>query len=306
MLRKILIIGKGSISYRHKAILKNLFKNLKIVHIGSRFFFKNLSKFKNQKFEITIIANDSSSHIKTLNFIHKNSKFIFIEKPISNNFLYVKNFFKINKINLSKIWVGYNFLFSKTFIYLKNKIENSHYGELISVRSTVGQNVKFWRKKNYLKSVSVSKKLGGGILNELSHEIHYLIELFGNLKIINKNISKSYFKEIDVADSAFILFKNKKNITISLIMDFYRNDKFRQCHLIFEKATLIVDFINGKIFLRKKNIENKTIFSAKNDIENSYVRQWRYIKKLIDKQYGDKKNYKTALLTMKTIYRLNK
>ena len=44
MLNKILIIGKGSISYRHKSILKNLFKNLKIIHVGSRFFFKKFIK----------------------------------------------------------------------------------------------------------------------------------------------------------------------------------------------------------------------------------------------------------------------
>ena len=274
--------------------------------LAQDFFFKNLSKFKSQKFEITIIANESSAHIRTLNFIYKNSKFIFIEKPISNNYLFAKNFFKKNKINLSKIWVGYNFLFSKTFIKLKSKIENSDHGKLISVRSTVGQNIKFWRKKNFLKSVSVSKKLGGGILNELSHEIHYLIELFGNLKILSKNIRKSYFKNIDVSDSAFLLFINKKKITVSLIMDFYRNDKFRQCHLIFEKATLIVDFIKGKIFLCKKDNVSKTIFSAKNDIEGSYVRQWQYIKKMLNKNNIDKKYFKTSLLTLETINRLNR
>ena len=35
---------------------------------------------------------------------------------------------------------------------------------------------------------------------------YYLIELFGNLKILSKNIRKSYFKNIDVSDSAFLLF----------------------------------------------------------------------------------------------------
>ena len=46
-------------------------------------------------------------------------------------------------------------------------------------------------------------------------------------------------------------------------MDFYRNDKFRQCHLIFEKATLIVDFIKGKIFYVKKIMLVKQFFQLK-------------------------------------------
>ena len=116
MLNKILIIGKGSISYRHKSILKNLFKNLKIIHVGSRFFFKNLSKFKSQKFEITIIANESSAHIRTLNFIYKNSKFIFIEKPISNNYLFAKNFFKKIKSIYQKFGLDIIFYFQKLLL----------------------------------------------------------------------------------------------------------------------------------------------------------------------------------------------
>ena len=39
MLNKILIIGKGSISYRHKSILKNLFKNLKNYSCWLKIFF---------------------------------------------------------------------------------------------------------------------------------------------------------------------------------------------------------------------------------------------------------------------------
>ena len=63
----------------------------------------------------------SSAHIRTLNFIYKTQN-LFYKKPISNNYLFAKNFLK-NKINLSKIWVGYNFLFSKLFIKLKVKLK---------------------------------------------------------------------------------------------------------------------------------------------------------------------------------------
>ncbi len=305
MFSKILIIGKGSISYKHKNILEKQFKNIEIIHVGSRYFFKNLSEFTKQEYKITIIANESSAHIKTFKNIQKYSKFIFIEKPISDNYFKIKNFFRGKNINFPRLWIGYNFLFSKTFLKLKNEIRKSCYGKLISVRTTVGYNLKYWRKKNYLKSVSLKKNLGGGVLNELSHEIHYLIELFGNLQIVNKKIVNGYFTKYNVEDSAYLLFKNKKNIIISLIMDFYRNDKFRECHIIFEKATLIADFVKGKITICKKN-SIKTIHNQKNDIEQTYVEQWKHVKQILNIQYKKQDNLKSSLLTLKTIHNLKK
>ena len=37
-------------------------------------------------------------------------------------------------------------------------------------------------KTNYTKSVSAQKKLGGGVLLELSHELDYLKWIFKNLR----------------------------------------------------------------------------------------------------------------------------
>ena len=42
-----------------------------------------------------------------------------------------------------------------------------------------------WRKTNYENNYS-SKKMGGGVTNDLSHEIDYLQWLFGDIKKIFK------------------------------------------------------------------------------------------------------------------------
>ena len=54
-------------------------------------------------------------------------------------------------------------------------------------------------KKTYKRSVSFSKKLGGGSILELSHEIDFIYKFFGKPnKVIS--IKKKYQKTKDVED----------------------------------------------------------------------------------------------------------
>ena len=302
MINNILIIGKGSVSFRHLSLVKSIFKSAKIYHVGSRNFIKNYKRYLNSFFLITIVANDSPSHIKVVNLINKNSNLIFIEKPISDNFQKAKKLMSKKKIK-SKIWVGYNLIFTELFQKISSEIKKKKYGKLISIRSVVGHNIKLWRKKNYKKSVSISKKLGGGVLNELSHEINYLIYLCGNLKLLSSYLSQSTNSKIDAEDSAYLVFKNDRNIIISLIMDYYRNDKVRECYLIFEKATLFADFVSGTLYYISNNKKIK-LFKKKMDLENSYKNQWLYVKKMLKSNFNNKNNLKKSLLTLKLIKKI--
>lgn len=303
MQNEILLIGKGSISIKHKLILKKIFINYKIIHVGSRKFETNYKKYLKKKYILTVIVNETSNHIKTLKKILKYSNYIFIEKPIGDSFLEVKKFYKQYPSKLNKIFVGYNIIFSDIFNRLKIELKSKKYGKIISVRSTVGYNLKYWRKKKMQNSVSSNKKLGGGVLNELSHEINYLVELFGELKLVNSKKYKSFFKNFDVEDSAYILCKNKNNIIINLIMDFYRQDKFRECQIICEKGTVIVDFVDGKIFLANSK-ERKTLYINKKHLERSYYNQWSYLKKIINGELNFKLPY-NSLITTKIIHNIN-
>ena len=299
MQNEILIIGKGAISIKHRLILKKIFKNFKIIQVGSRKFENNYKKYLNKNYILTVIANETSNHIKTLKKTLMYSNYIFVEKPIGDSFFEVKKFYNKYPNKLNKIFVGYNLIFSDIFNRLKVELKSKKYGNIISVRSTVGHNLKYWRKKKIQNCISSKKKLGGGVLNELSHEINYLVELFGELKLVNSKKYKSFFKNFDVEDSAYILFKNKDDIIINLIMDFYRQDKFRECQIICEKATIFVDFINGKIYLAKNKVKT-TLYKNKKHLEISYYNQWLYLKKIINEDLNFERPY-NSLITTKII-----
>ena len=48
-------------------------------------------------------------------------------------------------------------------------------------------NLPTWRKGDYTKSVSAKKKYGGGVINELSHELDLMLYLFGKPKQSSTN-----------------------------------------------------------------------------------------------------------------------
>ena len=184
MRKDILIIGKGSSGTRFQNILKYK-NNIKIV--SSKNF--NKKKIKKKIFDLIILSSPSSFHFKHLKTCLNNSDSFLIEKPLTNNIQELK---KINKFNFlkKKIFVNYNLRelnIIKKLPKLINNIKNK--GKLNYCNFHCGYNLKYWRKKNVKKSVSYSKKLGGGAIFELSHELELIYNFFGNPNDI-KSVSK--------------------------------------------------------------------------------------------------------------------
>ena len=106
-MRKICIIGKGSIGVRHAKIFKKLgceiyflrsFKNLKNYQLNFKFYeLNNFKNIENLNFDLIVISNPSSLHVKTFEKYINFSKNFFIEKPISTDLKKFKKIYFINK-----------------------------------------------------------------------------------------------------------------------------------------------------------------------------------------------------------------
>ena len=64
---------------------------------------------------------------------------------------------------------------------------------------------------DYMKSVSASEKLGGGVLLELSHEIDFVNYLFGPIDIKYASVSQSGLLKIDVEDISIGIGLDKRS-----------------------------------------------------------------------------------------------
>ena len=302
-INRILIVGLGSVGTRHLKYLRSMFPKVDIRALTS----KSSNKIKYDlngtlndideaiKFnpDFAVIASPSSNHIEVSKKFAINKIHLFVEKPLSNKSDNVEDFLYLCKKNKILLQVGYNLRYAKSLKFFKKMLQDNIIGKIYSIRCEVGQYLPNWRTdKNYSKLVSAKKDLGGGVLLELSHELDYIRWIFGEIEWVTAYVSKLSDLNIDVEDTAHITlgikkFDNTDNKVVNLNMDFYRHDVTRKCLVIGKNGSLKWDFIKGIVQIFDKN-NNKwvTLYKAKNEIDETYINQWKdFLNKINSKIY---------------------
>ena len=292
MKKKVLIIGYGSISKKLIKVLRP-HKNLNIAILrtnikkkeknGFNFFLhlKEAIKFRPNYVFICCPANSHSYYFEKFKKFDNN---IFIEKPL----LFRPNDIQIFKNYNFNFVVGYFLRFHPAAIYLKKYIKKN-LSKLRMINLEVGYDVRKWRPKRSLKNtVSVNKKLGGGTLLELSHEIDLVTWFIGYPNQIyceNNKISKL---NIDVEDvTRLILYYKNKKIIANLNLDFIQKKYSRNIKIIFDDTVLNYDFVENKIHIFKEKLIKKVKFNS--SLDKAYKNQIEFF---INKFSRNKRNYK--------------
>ena len=292
-IRRIVIVGLGSMGQKHlnfarnhcpEATIKVLTKypNNDTIKKADGYF-QTVNEIIDFKPQLIIIANPASLHLEVINRIFKVDAFILVEKPLSNNIENIEDFLKTYKNPSLKILVGYNLRFNPSLCYFRQMYKSGILGKIFSVRAEVGQYLPNWRDGiDYNKTVSANKSLGGGVLLELSHEIDYLIWMFGLPQWVTAFVSKVSNLDVDTEDEALMIIgyknnDNKKNFKVNLNLDFFRHDTKRQCTLIGEKGSIRWDGILG-IVERFDTSEKRWIreFCDHDSGNKSYFFEWQH------------------------------
>ncbi len=327
MIKRILIVGFGSIGKRHAKLARDLFPSSKIVVLRHKscetkklqqidHCVTNLSDAIRFKPQIAVIANPASYHIKIAYPLAKQGVHLLIEKPISNS---SKNILKLVRMCNSKksiLMVGYNLRHMKSLSKFREILKKKTIGKIFSVRSEVGQYLPSWRlNSDYKKSVSARKELGGGVLLELSHDIDYLLWLFGKVKWVNSTLHRQSDLKINTEDTAHINlgFANTKktnDIVANLNMDFTRHDTTRFCKVIGQLGTLYWDGVDGSIKLFKRGSNQwKTLLKKKKQMDQTYISEWKHFINCIKnnkKPLVDGKDGYNVIKTIEAIKRSSK
>ena len=270
-MKKIIIIGTGSISKKHISVIKKLKYKIELYNISSRKFDKlsksDLKKLTFFKPELIIICSPSSKHFNQLKKIEENFKNInvLIEKPIFEKYYNIKDKLR------NKYFVGYNLRFHPVIIFLKKFLLNK---KLFSINVVSHSYLPEWRKISYRKSVSAKKELGGGVLLELSHELDYLKWIFKDIKILysfNKKISNLL---INVDDILSIIGIVKKNILLNLNINFFSKIPSRTIKIDGKGFSLNADLIKNKIMIisdKNKKIKKFLNFNLKDTYKLQFI-----------------------------------
>ena len=269
MKKKVLIFGFGSIGAKHANLLRRVkkiseirfFSNRTNTEFNTTNHIKDIIKYDP---DYILVCSETNQHLQHIKIIEKNfkNKIVLVEKPL---------FHKPIKFNFknNRYCVGYNLRFHPVLRFLKKKIKKY---EIFSVSILCNSFLPKWRKnRNYLNSYSSSKKKGGGVLLDLSHEIDYLQWLFGKVNLIeHKKIKRISNLKIKSEDSAQITGKIK-NINFYLNLTYFSRFEQRQIIIDSKKETIVADLINYNV----KIINNKKIKSIKfkNKKNQTYIDQ---------------------------------
>lgn len=272
----VIIFGSGSIAEKHLQnclklninvfiLTKSLKRKKKLIRKYKKIIFiDDLKSVKSDFFSFGIIANQTFEHLKYIKFLSQKKINIYCEKPISNkskNLKFLEDKIKKNRIIFLS---GYQLLEDPIIKAIKSKIK----GEKInSFNFRVGNNYKYWRNEKSRKdSYYLNKKKGGGVINELIHEINLINYLFKEIKKIKTFYKKDKEKFFD--HTAVSIIETKDKIIGTLYQDMVSENYFRNFQIITKNFTIEYDFGNKFYELKKKNL-NKKIFlkkSTQNDL----------------------------------------
>lgn len=292
----------GSAGHRHLKIARDLIPNADIrvyrhqtsseIPKLANGLFIDIQEAINFSPHLAVISSPAPFHISIAQALVEKGTHLLVEKPLSHSASGVKDFLDLCKNTNIVLLVGYNLRFFESLQFFRKSIKEGLIGKVISFRCEVGQYLPSWRPHlNYRESVSAQKKLGGGCLLELSHELDYINWIFGEIEWVSGIVSNQSTLDIDVEDTAHVTlglkpFEDGFQLIGVVNLDFIRQDTTRYCLAIGEKGTLRWDGITGDVMLFEKSKKIWDLLVACPDEANkSYILEWKYLLNCI----GEKK-----------------
>ena len=306
-IKNILVIGLGSIAKKHLYILKKINNNIKVFKLKIKDKKKAFNKINHliKKFRVNsaIICSPANTHLDYINYFKKKKINYLVEKPIikdSQLELFGKTY---NKKKASTELVGYQLRYSKILNKIKKLLLFKTLGKIYSVKIFVNSYLPNWRKKRFKNSLSLSKKLGGGVLLELSHEIDYMLWIFGKPNYLKAFIDKNKIFKKNLDEKVFVFFYYS-NFVLQLDMSF--NSRLEERGLIIEgtKASIKGDLLKNEITINKSD-KLKVLYKTKQNNMNMLYGQMKFFINSVEKNQN-KNNILRSLEVVRLISLMRK
>lgn len=294
-MKKILVIGYGSIGQRHAKNFKNLGCEVAVLsrrHLETDYLTYNDLKNALTHFgpQIILVCNETYLHQQSLSQIADSGfdGLVVVEKPIFD-----LNFDQTDKYSHLNIRVSYNLRFHPLLSFLKTELDGQ---KILSAQSYVGQYLPSWRPQaDYRESYSAKSDQGGGVLLDLSHELDFCSWLFGKpVSVVGKSAKLSSL-EINSTDTAVFLVQYANCPIASLQLNYIDRITQRNLTVVTDENTYALDFIKKTLVKNNKNIS----------IESAYDSYQLMSKNILDSQGELLTDYEEALNVLRLIKALN-
>lgn len=289
--KKILIISLGSIGQRHLRNTRAMLPDAQIavyrqhtstngkVPEGADLVFDDFQAAQDFRPDAVIVSSPAHKHIEMARPFAAQGAHLFIEKPLAHEAAALVDF----KESSSFVMVGYVLRFLPALNFIRDLLADGTYGTVRKAHVQVGQWLPDWRPdSDYRHGVSAQKKLGGGALLELSHELDYATWLFGMPDHILCSASRLSDLEIDVEDNAQVILEygagGRARQRVVVEVDFLQRVANMAIQIVTSKATIKADLIKETVHVFTPDQPEGKNLNAPRVVEGNelYLRQFDF------------------------------
>lgn len=278
---KIIIFGLGSIGERHSRLLLEHFdcevyafrsskqKGGNKLGIKEIYSWREVRKLKA---DIAFITNPTFLHLKTAIDCASLGMHLFIEKPLGSGLSGLSKLKKICRTKGLTCYIAYCLRFHQVILKAKELLKNK---KLYHVRIACSSYLPDWRKRrDEAASYSESKKQGGGVLLDLSHEFDYIQFLFGPINSIQGVFGRVSEITIDSEDFSDAIIKTKAKLYINLHLNFNSHLVERSIKVDFSGGYIFADIIKSTVeYFNRGKIQR---FQFSKERNNYYLKQLQF------------------------------
>jgi predicted dehydrogenase len=239
-----LVVGLGSIGQRHARVLQELGSRVTTVsRRGGGDYTSFASAIAGSNPAYAVIATETAAHAGTLQEL-ADAGFdgtVLVEKPL---------FAKAGSAPdypFARLVVGYNLRFHPVMTAFAERL---HGRKAITVSAYVGQDIRDWRPgRDHRTTASASAAAGGGVLRDLSHELDYLLWLFGPWRRVAALGGSSGARQLEVDDHISLLLEMQGSQAVQVHMDYLDRAGLRNIRVNLEDETIEADVSGGRLIV---------------------------------------------------------
>jgi predicted dehydrogenase len=246
-LPKAIVVGLGSIGQRHAQVLTEIGCDVATVSRRGVGDYTSIGgALAAARPGYAVVATETAGHAETLREL-ADAGFrgsVLVEKPI---------FAKVGPVvdyPFASVAVGYNLRFHPVMTALAEKL---HARRAITVSAYVGQDIREWRPgRDHRMTASATIRAGGGVLRDLSHELDYLLWLFGPWRRVAALGGTSGARGIEVDDHIDLLLDMSGSQAVQVHMDYLDQPGIRRIRVNLQDETIDADILGGRLVVNGK------------------------------------------------------
>jgi predicted dehydrogenase len=247
---KAVVVGLGSIGTRHARILRELGLEVATVSRRDGGDYGSITQAMAASHpDYVVVATETARHADDLQELaqtgfHGN---VLVEKPLFATPAAPP------KYPFAHVSVGYNLRFHPVMTALAERLRGR---DVITVAAYVGQDIREWRPgRDHRTTASATVEAGGGVLRDLSHELDYLLWLFGPWHRVAALGGASGARGIDVDDHLDLLLDMQRAPTVHVHMDYLDRQGIRRIRVNVDEDTIEADLVGSRLTVNGKTTE---------------------------------------------------